>query len=386
MCNSLRRLEGNSEHFPLQFQRSITPWMTSVIQGNQSDPEPQSPRLHCKDAVVSVESFMKQLIKTAIAASGILRVFSSGASTAVLMYHSVMDDPAQHVDSLGGIIHSRSEFSAQMELLARHYHPISLDEIVGKLKSGERLPTRSVVVTFDDGYSDNYEVAMPILNKIGIPATFYVTIDCVENRKLPWPSRLRFAFRRTTKLTNWTDFHGKPWALSSPQAREKAFLFACDGCCQLSGTAQEQFVVQTENELEARVPNELGSLMMSYEQASDLVRNGHIVGSHTLTHPNMAQINEQDAQTELGESKRRLEAALQIPVPHFSYPCPALTPHWSEKTVSQTREIGYSSAVTTNGGVVRAGDDPLSLKRIRPTKTAAGLRWNLECAFAGRVV
>ena len=328
---------------------------------------------------------MKELIKKTVLASGVLRLVSPGASAAILMYHSVMSDPAQHADSLGGIIHSQSEFRAQMELLARDYHPVSLDEVVHKLKTGGSLSKRSVVVTFDDGYTDNYEVAMPILNQLGIPATFYVTVDCVEKRKLPWPSRLRFAFR-STKVPAWTDPQARSWDLRTPESGEKAYLAACDDCCQLAGAAQEEFVTRVENQLQSRVPDDLSALMMNYEQARRLAGNGHIVGSHTMTHPNMAHINERDAEVELGESKQRLEAELKMPVPHFSYPCPALTPHWSERTVSQSRAAGYGSAVTTNGGVVRSGDNPLSLKRIRPTKTAAGLRWNLECAFAGRVV
>jgi len=328
---------------------------------------------------------MKELIKQTIVSTGALRLFSASASAAIVMYHSVMEEPHRHSDSLGGIIHSQSQFRAQMELLARNYHPISLDEVVKKLNQGEALPKRSVAITFDDGYTDNYEVAMPILDNVGIPATFYLTVDCVENRKLPWPSRLRFAFR-TTKRSDWTDAQGKTRDLSSPSSCEKAFLLACDECCQRSGVAQEQFVTRVENQLESRVPGELSSLMMTFEHARALVRNGHIAGSHTMTHPNMAHISERDAATELAESKRRLESELMIPVSHFSYPCPALTPHWNEKTVVQSRAAGYSSAVTTNGGVVRKGDNPLSLKRIRPTKTAAGLHWNMECAFAGRVV
>ena len=54
--------------------------------------------------------------------------------------------------------------------------------------------------------------------------------------------------------------------------------------------------------------------------------------------------------------------------------------------MAQSREAGYETAVTTNGGLVRKDDDPLELRRIRPTKTVQGLWWNLECGFAGRLV
>jgi len=328
---------------------------------------------------------MKDLAKRAILASGALRLISPSATAAILMYHSVMPEPAAHSDSLGGIIHSESEFRAQMELLARDYHPVSLNEVVDGLNSQKDLPSRSVVVTFDDGYTDNSEVAMPILNQLGIPAAFYVTVDCVEQCKLPWPSRLRFAFRKT-KLRAWVDSRGAAWQLDDSDSRERAYLVSCDDCCQLSGKVQEDFVRSVEEQVQAAVPGDLSSLIMSYDQIRSLAQHGHIVGSHTMTHPNMAYIPEQDAKAELAESKQRLERELKVTIRHFSYPCPAMTPHWNEKTVAQSRSVGYDSAVTTNGGVTRCGDNPLSLKRIRPTKTAEGLRWNLECAFAGRAV
>jgi len=330
---------------------------------------------------------MKDWAKKTILASGALRLAGSclPGSAAILMYHSVLPDPAQESDSLGGIIHSTSAFRAQMELLARDFHPISLGDLVDNLASAKPLARRSVVVTFDDGYADNYEVAMPILNECGIPATFYVTVECLESKKLPWPSRLRFAFRRT-RQRQWTDGHHRTWNLSEAATREQAYLAACDDCCQLSGKVQEEFVNRIERELQASVPSNSGSLMMNYDKVRGLARHGHIVGSHTMTHPNMAYIKEHEAQQELSESKTRLEFQMQAPIRHFSYPCPALSPHWSERTVQQSHAAGYESGVTTNSGVTRPSDNPLRLKRIHPTKTVEGLRWNLESAFAGRKI
>lgn len=330
---------------------------------------------------------MKAWIKKTICRSGALRLAANlrGPSAAILMYHSVLPDPSAHFDSWGEIAHSESVFRGQIEWLARNCHPISLDEAIKKLHGGEALRKRSVVMTFDDGYADNYEVAMPVLNQAGVPATFYVTVDCVENKRLPWPSRLRFAFRQT-KQPYWADSVSKTWMLDHPAEREAALLRSCDECCQLSGTAQEAFVERVEQQLETKLPSSESCSMMSFNQLRALQQNGHIVGSHTMTHPNMAYLKETEAVLELSESKRRLELHLETPIKHFSYPCPALSPHWSPKTLEQSRAAGYDTAVTTDNGLVHSGDNLFCLKRIRPTKTTEGLQWSVESAFAGRAV
>jgi peptidoglycan/xylan/chitin deacetylase (PgdA/CDA1 family) len=301
------------------------------------------------------------------------------------MYHSVMEDPLDQADLLGGISHSSNTFREQVELLARHYRPVSLDQVKRFVRGEDELPDRAVAVTFDDGYTDNYEIAGPILSAFGVPAAFYITVECVEKSRLPWPALLRFAFRTTNKRS-WTDPSGRAWSLHDRAQREEAYLFSCDECCRLAGETQEKYVARLEDELDANVPVESGALMMNYDQARGLVRQGHIVGSHTMTHPNMAHVSVHDARREMMESKRRLEFELGVAAVHFSYPCPALSPHWTEQTAAESRAVGYETAVTTDGGLAYRGDNPFRLKRIRPTKTLQGLRWNLESAFAGRAV
>jgi peptidoglycan/xylan/chitin deacetylase (PgdA/CDA1 family) len=330
---------------------------------------------------------MKILAKKVLLGSRLLKTLGSlhGRGAAILMYHSVMNDPTSVDDWLGGIVHSTDVFRGQMELLARNYQPLSLDQVKKFAEGNEEVPSRSVVVSFDDGYVDNYEIAAPILNQIGVPAVFYVTVDCVEEGRLPWPARLRFAFRTATR-ESWCDSSGKNWPLSSSEQREIAYLFSCDQCCKLTGTSQQNYVAEVEEQLNAKVSHESAELMMTYDQIRGLKKQGHIIGSHTMTHPNMAQIKLEDARVEMTESKRRLDQHLNTRVQHFSYPCPALSPHWNSQTLAASREAGYATAVTTDGGLARRGDDLLRLNRIRPTKTVEGLEWNLECAFAGRIV
>jgi peptidoglycan/xylan/chitin deacetylase (PgdA/CDA1 family) len=127
--------------------------------------------------------------------------------------------------------------------------------------------------------------------------------------------------------------------------------------------------------------------MMTWEQARQLVGQGHIVGSHTVSHPNLAHLeDEPELRFELEESKRRLGQELASPAIHFSYPCPILQPHWSARSTQICRELGYRTAVTTNSGPVRVGDDPLTLHRLPASKDVDELRWALDCTFLGRAM
>ena len=329
---------------------------------------------------------IKDAIKNAMVRSGLLQVVGRlrPANAVILMYHSVLEDPRSQESYLGEISYSREIFRGQMELLARRYHPVSLDDILRFVAGDGELPRRSVAVTFDDGYTDNYEVAAPVLKQAGVPATIYATVDCIERRRLPWPSHLRFMLRSTRK-EKWIETSGRSWPLSCEAEREAALIQSCDECCKLVGPAQDEYVARVSGELDVRVPEESGALMMDYPQMRRLLDQGHIIGSHTLSHPNMAYVEAETARLELAESKRRLEQGLKSPITHFAYPCPALSPHWTEQTLAASREAGYATAVTTNPGSARVGDNPLRLKRIGAPKSVNELEWNLECVFAGRL-
>jgi peptidoglycan/xylan/chitin deacetylase (PgdA/CDA1 family) len=342
---------------------------------------------NCSNRDLLPGTMIKNLARKLLLSSRALRLAARFRSkrAAILMYHSVMDDPRQVADSLGGIVHSTEVFQGQMELLARQFRPVDLDRLASFVKGEQDLPEHAVAITFDDGYRDNYELAMPILNRFGIPAAFYVTVDSIERRKLPWPSRLRFSFR-TTSEKEFRDESGHRWSLGSPEQRERAYLGVCDQVCKLAGAALENRVAQMEQALEAQLSSDSGRLMMTWEQVKQLAQHGHIVGSHTMTHPNLAFLALEQMRSELRESKQRMEAHVNAPVQHFSYPCPALFPNWTEQTVEESRRVGYQTAVTTSTGLTRPNDNPLGLKRVRPTKTVEGLEWTLESAFAGRAL
>ncbi len=327
----------------------------------------------------------KNWIKKALLQTGSLqlaaRVAEPGA--VMLMYHSVVENPQLTENSIG-TSKSSAVFEAHMRTLAARYAPVSLDQVVDFANGGKKLPARAVAVTFDDGFLDNLEVAMPILQRYDIPATIYVMVDAVETGITPWYIRVNYALR-TTRKPQWTNpENGQGYKLETPQDRKTALTAAWEAGARKTGSVQAEFVRHVEESL--AVEPKPGRVMMTWDQVREVKKAGHIIGAHTLSHPNLAHVSDEEARAEIVGCKRRLEEELGAPVDHFSYPHPALDPQCTDTTVEITRAAGYRSAVLTKCGPVRRGDEPFRLKRIYAANDIDQWQWNLNLTFLGRSI
>jgi len=324
---------------------------------------------------------IRKAAQKAFVASGALRIAHRlGAPAAVILrYHSIQDRPEDYSNTIGCTsIHATSIFQRHMELIAKRFSAVSIDDVALFLKGEKSLPQRAVAVTFDDGYKDNFRFAAPILNRLGIPGAFYILVDSVDRSKAPWYCLLRHAFM-TSRKPNWIDpATGVVRELTDCEAREGAFLSAIEICAKSSAPAREEMMQNTVRLLEPEpFPNE-NDMMMTWDDARTLAKSGHIVGSHTMTHPNLAQVSAADARSELSDSKLKLEKELRSPVKHFAYPHPALNPQWNETTLKITEELGYATAATTTVGAVRAGARALAIPRTYIPRDESEFLWHIE--------
>ena len=306
---------------------------------------------------------------------------------AILRYHSIQEDPVRNADAIDpDIVHRWRTFADQMELVAQKFTPVTIDDVLSYVDGEKPIPRRAVAITFDDGYADNYEIALPVLRRLGLRAAFYVAVDSIGNGHLPWFCRLRYAFAKT-KSDSWRDPEtGTRFVLKRPGIQSFGFEVAFARCATRNGKEQERFLQDIEKDLAIEYPRQNKSLMMTWHQVRTLHQEGHIVGSHSLSHPNLAHVSEGATYLELSESKERLERELGAPVVHFSYPNPALVPNFSAATIAASRRTGYRTGVTSVDGPVYAGDDVLSLRRIWVPHDNDEFLWVLECTLLGRRV
>jgi peptidoglycan/xylan/chitin deacetylase (PgdA/CDA1 family) len=329
---------------------------------------------------------LKACIKNGLVNSGALSLAQRlrGKRAIILRYHSVQHRPDDYEHIIGKpITHATAAFQEQIDLVARHYEPVTLDDLAAFVRGERTMPRRCVAVTFDDGFADNFEIAAPILNRAGIKAAFYITVGCIEPERLPWFSRLRHVFGTTRQQTWWDPTRQRLWRLTDPQQRRQAHRSAAEAGARTTGSAQEELVARLEAELGVTTLALTRRLMMTWEQIRELHRQGHLIGAHTLTHPNLAHVPTDEMAREVAESKRRLEEVLKAPVRHFSYPAPILEPHWNEETVACTAGLGFTTAVTCRRGGVGVGDALLRLRRIAAPLQTPAFKWALAAAFLG---
>ena len=287
------------------------------------------------------------------------------SSIVVLRYHSIKDNPSNYNKLLSqGIIHSKNDFHDQMELVARNYNAVSIDDMVDIFLRKKTLPKKAVVVTFDDGYADNIEIAAPILNHFGIPACFYITTNSIGNQHAIWYVRIRYAIL-TSSMNSWDNpIDNCHYNFINYDDRLSAFIDSCHYCARLTGEQQKNYVDNIVTSLDVDDSTAYNNLMMTWDDVSSLIKMGHIVGSHTIFHPNIAHIDTDDAEHEIVESKRIIERNTPVKVKHFSYPNPALEPNWTNDLSRIINKAGYLTSVTCDHGCVRLHDDLFSIPRI----------------------
>jgi peptidoglycan/xylan/chitin deacetylase (PgdA/CDA1 family) len=268
----------------------------------------------------------------------------------ILTYHKVSPDPHPFFAPTYPAV-----FEQQMQFLATFYRVMPLAELVERSQRGD-IPPRSVAVTFDDGYRDNYDFAFPILKKWRIPATIFVATGVIETGETLWHDRIFDAFRFAT---------AEQARREPPAQRQRRLESALDRARRLYGEERRQWLDEVEEQLKPLSPENQASRMLNWSQIREMQSCGVDFGSHTVTHPILSRIPSREMLTEIRESKQLLEERLRIPITSFAYPNGKAN-DYNQDVQTALRESGYSCAVTARVGINAALGDPFELRRGQP--------------------
>jgi peptidoglycan/xylan/chitin deacetylase (PgdA/CDA1 family) len=297
-----------------------------------------------------------------------------GRNLHILVYHRVNDDG----DLLFPAVPT-AQFARQMEYLSAHCFPCSLEEAVERLARND-LPDKAVVVTFDDGYRDNYVHAFSILQRYGIPATIFLATGAIGSGKMIWHDRVFRAFRKTkvAALEGLPGIENKP-PVRTLEERRVAQARVLQLLWELTDEERIDRIDRLEERLAIEDKETSAGLMLEWNEVLAMAQNGISFGSHTISHPILSNLPVHRLREEIEESKKVIESRIKRSVTGFAYPV-GRKQDFNDRVKAIVREAGYQCAVTTIFGVNEATQDPLELRRGTPWETdissfAAKLSW-----------
>jgi peptidoglycan/xylan/chitin deacetylase (PgdA/CDA1 family) len=284
----------------------------------------------------------------------------------ILCYHRIVADIARaEQETEVGMVTSVETFRRQMELVREHCEVLSLDEAAAVLRGQQITMRLAVVITFDDGYRDFYDLAWPVLRELSLPATVFVPTAYIGSGQMLDHDRFyRYVMKAHTRglslrvplvkaglseeklaalcaevnpLRVYSQLSHLPLAL-----RERSLLCLDD----FVGDQQEECVN--------------GFSLLDWEMVREMASAGISFGAHTDNHVVLTNEEPQTVEREILRSKQALEKRLGTPARSFAYP----TGRYNSVVREAVARAGFEVAVTTERRLNRRGDDLLALGRI----------------------
>jgi peptidoglycan/xylan/chitin deacetylase (PgdA/CDA1 family) len=221
---------------------------------------------------------------------------------------------------------------------------MSLPELVRLQLEGQKPPEKTIVITFDDGYYDNWATAYPILAEFGVPATIYITTGFIDRTVEPVEFRLaHFINSRDIVEFSW-DGHIYTWELQSLAECERCYRQVKELAKPLSRDRRQQLLHRICGNTREEFADMKNQLFMDWDQLIDLVHSPLItIGAHTHSHSLLTTLSSGEVLREIRKSKRLLEDNLGKKVSNFSYPYGA----FNQEIKHLLRQCGFISGVTT---------------------------------------
>ncbi len=332
--------------------------------------------------MTSVEKFryaIKAIICHALYAIGLLQLWQRMAlrkRAVVLMYHRVLTSEEQlKTNSHPGIVVDRATFAKQMAILKRRFEVLSIDKFMSRMEQQVPFDDSSCLITFDDGWRDNFSNALPILQRYALPAIVFLPVNFVGSRRRFWQEQLtHLTYQAVVQVRKEPDRYHKIKCLLAPVCLESALDLQESG---LRDAVMER--VRRHKELApsliakalADLANELHTCtdgtedvdgFLDWDQVVTMSQQGIRFGGHGAEHRLLTNVPVDEASAELRRAKEVIDSHLREQEPCFSFSYP--NGNCSPSVVDLVKKSGYRIAFTTERGFVKCDDDRFTVRRI----------------------
>lgn len=260
---------------------------------------------------------------------------------------------------------SEDQFEEHLIYLAKHNNVISLDQMIEAKNRGEELPPNPTVITIDNGYSEIYDFAFPMLRKFRMPATLYVVTDFLDGKIWIWSDLIRYLLCESDAgFFSYEHPNGEKIEaeLDDDWQKLEVARFVNGILKKLPDREKDFRIAEIAESLEVEIPKKPTRKFspITWEQAREMDKNGVRIESQTVTYPILTNIDEVRLEFEIVQAKDRLEKILEREVEHFCYP----NGLYNEDVEKAVIKAGYKTSVTNEYGFNNGRTNSFSLKRI----------------------
>ncbi len=326
--------------------------------------------------IYNIKRLVKQVLAYSLYYSGVLLLIKNITlknKIIILTYHRVLPYRVRGQSfSHAAIMVDPGRFDRQLSFIKRHFNIISSATLINIFENNLQPQSSSCLITFDDGWEDNYIYAFPILRKHSLPALIFTATDYLDSKELFWQEAMGHGIRQLLDL-------------NSDDSEKFLTKHNLQYIIHVSNDKRADLIRDYVRELKSMTYAELDEMLrdiitilgdidysdvdsfMSSSQIKEMHKNGIEFGSHACSHKILTRLDDQVVKNELLQSKRHLHDMLSDEIDTIAYPNGDYNSHLGELTQAAGYRIGFG----TNHGYVSLSDDKLNLKRININDTTA---------------
>lgn len=266
----------------------------------------------------------------------------------IIMYHGIIRSPLAVSD---WCFVDEDSFSMQIGYLKKHLEIVSLSKAVERMRSGEiKHPT--AVITFDDGYQNNFDVAFPILYRERIPATFFLTTGLINTNDTVWYCRFNLALSQTRRLH--IEWNGFKFDLSTLDLKAKASVAIQESLKKLEHsqlmTTMRNIILRLDGDPDCLIEIDSPFRMLDKTAIAEMAASGLIeFGAHTHNHAILSRLSDEERYNEIRQSINAIHELTGQPCRCFAYPNGRMG-DYNTQTIKDLETCGVQMAVTTISG------------------------------------
>ncbi|OGS35280.1 MAG: hypothetical protein A2293_14995 [Elusimicrobia bacterium RIFOXYB2_FULL_49_7] len=320
-------------------------------------------------------AILKETAGAALYHTGLLRALPglpSYRGIKILAWHRVNDD----ADPIGGMSVSIENFRRQMKYLKEECDVLALERAMDLLFAGDRLPENGVVVTFDDGYRDNYENAFPALKNYGIPATIFLCAGAVQNGVALWFDSIAEAVMSSVNDKIDLSKYGLPVLDAGSQYGKTAAVGAILAFLKNSSSSMRTEILEALRKHSGRPAAKRA--MLSPDEIRLMSGDGIEFGSHGMNHCILSHLADDEMEYEISQSAGVIEKITGKPVKYFAYPNGGAR-DYDARSAALLARYGYRAAFTLEKGANSNAARRFAMKRIAVTR---GMESNFRGYFS----